>query len=43
MLAALSGRLLEHLEPQLQRTHKANCAMQAFYDQQKSYFPFKKK
>jgi len=42
MLAALSGRLLEKLEPQLQRTHKANCAMQAFYDQQKSYFPFKK-
>lgn len=43
MLAALSGRLLEKLEPQLQRTHKANCAMQAFYDQQKSYFPFEKR
>jgi uncharacterized protein (DUF169 family) len=43
MLAALSGRLLERLEPALQRTHKANCAMQAFYDQQKSYFPFQKK
>ncbi|WDT79670.1 MAG: DUF169 domain-containing protein [Candidatus Manganitrophus sp.] len=43
MLAALSGRLLDHLEPQLRRTHKANCAMQAFYDQQKSYFPFKKR
>ena len=43
MLAALSGRLLERLEPALIRTHKANCAMQAFYDQQKSYFPFKKK
>lgn len=42
MLAALSGRLLETLEPKLQRTHKANCAMQAFYDQQKSYFPFRK-
>jgi len=41
MLAALSGRLLERLEPQLQRTHQANCAMQAFYDQQKSAFPFK--
>ncbi len=43
MLAALSGRLLERLEAQLRRTHQANCAMQAFYDQQKSYFPFKKK
>lgn len=43
MLAALSGPLLATLEPALQRTHKANCAMQAFYDQQKSYFPFKKK
>lgn len=40
LLAALSGRLLETLEPQLQRTHKANCAMQAFYDQQKRSFPF---
>lgn len=43
MLAALSGRLLDRLEPQLQRTHKANCAMQAFYDKQKSYFPFLKR
>lgn len=43
MLAALSGRLLETLEPQLHRTHQANCSVQAFYDQQKSYFPFKKK
>lgn len=43
MLAALSGRLLTTLEPALQRTHKANCAMQTFYDEQKSYFPFKKK
>ena len=42
MLAALSGNLLEQLEGSLQRAHKANCSMQAFYDQQKSYFPFKR-
>jgi uncharacterized protein (DUF169 family) len=42
MLAALSGRLLENLDASLTRAHKANCAMQAFYDQQKTYFPFKK-
>ncbi|HET6370792.1 MAG TPA: DUF169 domain-containing protein [Nitrospiria bacterium] len=42
MLAAMSGRLLSTLEESLTRAHKANCAMQAFYDQQKTYFPFKK-
>lgn len=42
MLAALSGKLLDTLEASLKRAHQANCSMQAFYDQQKSYFPFKK-
>jgi uncharacterized protein (DUF169 family) len=42
MLAALSGRLLESLDGSLKRAHKANCAMQGFYDQQKTYFPFKR-
>ncbi|MBI3803665.1 MAG: DUF169 domain-containing protein [Nitrospirae bacterium] len=42
MLAALSGRQLDLLEPGLQRMHQANCDMQAFYNQQKNAFPFKK-
>jgi uncharacterized protein (DUF169 family) len=43
MLAALSGRLLPTLEVSLQKIHQANGAMQAYYDQQKSAFPFMKR
>lgn len=40
MLAAVSGKLLETLGSDLERAHNAQCAMQAFYDQQRTYFPF---
>ena len=40
MLAAVSGRLLDTLGSDLDRAHKAQCAMQTFYDGQRTYFPF---
>lgn len=40
MLAAVSGRLVDTLGPAMERADKAQCAMQAFYDQQQTYFPF---
>ena len=40
MLAAVSGRMVETLGPALERAQKAQCSMQAFYDQQQTYFPF---
>ncbi len=43
MLAAVSGRLLSTLGADLERAHKAECSMQAFYDQQQTYFPFSAK
>lgn len=43
MLATVSGRLLGTLEASLKRTHTANCSMQVYYDQHKTYFPFNKK
>jgi hypothetical protein len=32
--------LLETLGSDLERAHHAQCTMQAFYDQQRTYFPF---
>ena len=43
LLAALSGRLLGPLEASLKRAHSANCSMQAFYNERKTYFPIQKK
>lgn len=43
MLAAVSGRLLDTLGADLARAHSAQCAMQQFYDQQRTYFPFSAK
>jgi uncharacterized protein (DUF169 family) len=40
MLAAVSSRLLETLGSDLERAHNAQCAMQTFYDSQRTYFPF---
>lgn len=40
MLAAVSMRLLDTLGADLERAHNAQCAMQKFYDQQRTYFPF---
>ena len=40
MLAAISGRLVDTLAESLERADKAQCAMQKFYDQQQTYFPF---
>ena len=43
MLAAISAKLLDTLGADLERAHKAQCAMQAFYNQQQTYFPFSAK
>ena len=43
MLAAVSGRLLATLGTALERADKAQCAMQQFYDQQQTFFPFSAK
>jgi uncharacterized protein (DUF169 family) len=43
MLAAVSGRLLGTLSADLARAHNAQCSMQQFYDQQRTYFPFSAK
>lgn len=42
MLATLSAGLLDTLQASLRRAQEANCAMQMFYDRQKTYFPFRK-
>lgn len=43
MLAAISGKVLNTLGAALERANKAQCAMQAFYHQQQTYFPFTSK
>ncbi|MEO5657768.1 MAG: DUF169 domain-containing protein [Nitrospiria bacterium] len=40
MLTAISGKLLNTLGAALERANTAQCAMQTFYDQQQTYFPF---